>query len=365
MNALHGSNAMQKLILLALAFFVAAGCDQLDMRLRPDMDETEITDLRPQSPPELRPERLAQALATWSPEPAPAEADYLIGPGDTVEVSILSLEQPGELCTLAYVVSRDGNVTLPWVGPVPIGGITVRQAEERVAALYAGRYIKEPQVALRVADYHSVAVVVTGAVQEPGVYYLDKNQSTVLEMLARAGGLSEKAGDELVVCRALEGVPPDSDDTTPAGQLGETTAKVTINLKELIDKGNLLVNLHVADGYVLTVPPRVEEMVYVIGHVRNPGAYELTEGRDVDALRAIAFGGGMLETARPANCFVVREMVEGQKVISVDLSKSGARRAPFLLQSGDTLVVGSSAVARFGAAFSRLLNASVSASATN
>jgi polysaccharide export outer membrane protein len=204
---------------------------------------------------------------------------------------------------------------------------------------------------------------VTGAVAQPGVLYLEGASSTVLEMIARAGGLTEEAGDELVLTRRRTPGPPAGAGAQDSAGPGQSVEKVVIDLKELIDEGHLLLNLPVGEGCVLTVPARVPKLVYVAGHVSHPGVYEIKEGVRIDALRAVAFGGGMTWTARPANCFVVRQIEDGQRVIAVDLSKSGAERPPFYLQPGDTLVVGSSAGARFVAALRRVLNLGLSAGA--
>jgi protein involved in polysaccharide export with SLBB domain len=115
----------------------------------------------------------------------------------------------------------------------------------------------------------------------------------------------------------------------------------------LVDEGNLLLNLPVGAGDVITVPPRAEQYIYVLGYVQRPGAYELGDGVRVDALRAIAMAQGLSAAARAENSVLIRETAEGQMVVSVDLTKIARNvRPPIYLEPGDTLIVGSSAVAR-------------------
>ena len=299
-------------------------------------------------------ERLAQALAAWQAA-APAEAaDYLIGPGDELEVSVVALEVATRTTLLERTVSQDGLIALPWVGEVRAAGVSCRELEGSIQAAYAAGYLKDPQVAVTVSEYRSASVVVTGAVHTPGVYYLTTNRSTVLALLAQAGGLTGRAGEELLVVRS-GGAPGAQVAANPVGaegsggvvELGGDRPTVVIDLEELVEEGNLSLNLPVCPGDVLTVPPRAERYVYVLGYVRRPGAFVLREGVRVDALRAVALAGGLTETARAENSLLIREQVEGQQVVPMDLTKMARGvRPPVYLESGDTLVVGSSFVAK-------------------
>jgi protein involved in polysaccharide export with SLBB domain len=96
---------------------------------------------------------------------------------------------------------------------------------------------------------------------------------------------------------------------------------VVIDLKHLVDDGNLLLNLEVRGGDIITVPPRSPDYVYVLGYVQRPGAYELKDGVRVDALRAVALAGGLSPAARAENSYLVRETAKGQLVVPVDLTK--------------------------------------------
>jgi polysaccharide export outer membrane protein len=322
---------------------------------------------------QMRMERLAEALAAWQTEPGHQAGDYLIGPSDVLDVDVFALEVPGETTTLRRTVFQDGYITLPWVGGLSAAGLTARELEGTIARAYAGRYIKDPQVTVTIAEYRSAPVVVTGAVAKPGVYYLTSGSGTVLALLAQAGGLSEEAGDELLVIRAgnsgpLAGTPghtsgggsssdvvellvPEpsaqaSGGDSPALSPSDRTA-VVIDLKQLVDEGNLVLNLGIRSGDIVTVPRRLPEYVYVLGYVQRPGAYELKDRERVDALRAVALAGGLVPSARAENSFLVRETAKGQMVVPVDLTKlARGARPPLYVQPGDTLVVGSSTIAK-------------------
>lgn len=344
---------MRSLTLTVLAITVLLGCSQLDMRISSDGPAWGESYDRDQDATdhERRTERLAQVLATWNERAGSGPADYLIGRGDVLEVGIVSLASPGVLTTMRRTVLHGGDISLPLVASVSVAGLGERLAQERIAAAYADRYIRRPQVTVSVAEHRSVAVVVTGAVNKPGIYPLTTNSSTVLESLALAGGPSLAAGDEVLLIRSKrneQDTRRDVDnksqgDSAGTGKNATATAArevISIDLKELIDEGNLLLNAVVTAGDIITVPSRATEYVYVLGYVRRPGAYKLEGGARVDAIRALALGGGLSGMARPKRSFLIRQTRYGQQTIPVDLTRiASGDLPPLYLRGGDMLVV--------------------------
>jgi polysaccharide export outer membrane protein len=288
-------------------------------------------------------------------------------------VSIFSLETPAGITRLTRTVSHDGNVALPWVGDIPAAGLSAPQLEERIKAAYAGSYLKQPQVTVNVEEYRSVPVVVTGAVDKPGLYFLKANRSSILECLALAGSLKSTAGDDLLILRS-----PRSEPAAGRAQAGNPERKtagkapaaaeretVIVDLKQLIDQGNMLMNLQVRAGDVLIVPARARRYIYVLGYVQRPGAYELEEGIQLDALRAVALGGGPAGIARPSNTYLIRQTPGGQVATPVDLDEVARGRVPPLyLRPGDTLIVGTTTFGRMSQFLAPSMGASLSASAS-
>ena len=307
---------------------------------------------------ESRAERLPEVLSEWNRTTSRTQPEYFLGPGDILDISIYALEEPGETSLLNRTVGKDGAISLPWVGDIAVTGLTLKQLEERIRNAYAIRYIKNPQISAEIKDHRSVAVVVTGAVRNPGVYYLTASQSTVLEVLALAGGLKDDASDNIAVIRAgASSLPPSTFSTNaPAegntsvidpGLLANGSAIMPVNLKLLLDDNDLRQNVDVRAGDIVAVQSIAHSFVYVLGYVSRPGAYEMRGSEPLDALRAVALAGGLLPTARSENSFVVRETTNGQSIISVDLVKvAHGSQAPLAMVPGDTLVVGSGFFAR-------------------
>src|SRR5215475_13203091 len=134
---------------------------------------------------------------------APAQAGPLLsnpdrpllqlGAGDQVKMEVFG--RP-EMDTVTYV-SDDGTVRVPLAGPVPIAGRSPAEAAERVeAALRKGQFLVDPHVTFTVIQSRSQRVSVLGEVKSPGRYPIESN-STVLDLIAQAGGPTEKGADTI------------------------------------------------------------------------------------------------------------------------------------------------------------------------
>lgn len=321
----------------------------------------------------LRSRRLAKVLAEWKTEDTPqADRDYSIGTDDVIEIAVLSLERPGEVSKLIRKVDERGNVTLPWVGGIAAHGKTTTELQRSVVTAFDGKFLKNPQVTARVSQFLSSPVLVTGAVTKPGVYYLSRNKRSILEILAQADGLNERAGDELVIIRASDRmlVDANSTDATDGTGAGLTSPRIpallagnavdppddeapppgnllAIDLRQLIDEGDMRLNVWVQKGDMLYVPPASREYIYVLGYVQRPGAIQIESGGSIGALQAVAMSGGLTTSARAENSCLLRKSSKGQTLIPVNLPQiAKGTKPPLLLAAGDTLIVGSSFFAR-------------------
>ncbi len=289
---------------------------------------------------QARAERLAAMLEAWRKERGEVDTDYNVGPDDVLEIGVHALERPDQTTVIKPVVGRDGKVSLPLIGEFPAAGLSVRDLETRLSAAYKEKYLKNPNVTVKVAEYRSIPVVLAGAFSKPGIYYLTHKNSTVLELIAQAGGLSSAAGETLIIARGKNA----------GSQASNTVAEtIEVDLNRLLMEGDIRQNAVVAAGDIITVPPAKKKFVYVMGYVRSPGAIELKEASQVDALQAVAMAGGLAPTARAQNSFVITERDGRRKAMSVNLIKvAHGRHPPLYLRPGDTLVIGSSLWARLG-----------------
>ncbi|TXC82067.1 polysaccharide biosynthesis/export family protein [Luteibaculum oceani] len=88
-----------------------------------------------------------------------------------------------------YRIEHDGMVNIPALGRVKLAGLTLREAEFRLEELLS-QYLKEPFVLLNITNNR--VIVSPGAGGSAQVIYLQNTNTTVLEALALAGGITER-----------------------------------------------------------------------------------------------------------------------------------------------------------------------------
>ena len=197
----------------------------------------------------------------------------MLGPGDAVTVQLYG--RP-EFNTTAYIAD-DGTIPIPLAGRVPIDGLSPADAGAKIAkALKDGQFLVDPQVTVFVQQSRSQMVSVLGAVHTPGRYQIESS-STVLDAVARAGGINVDGADVVFLLR------PGKD-----GAIERTP----INLKGLQrDANEPLPTLTVKGGDSVYVP--LAEQFYVYGAVHAPNMYRLERGMTVE--QAITRCGGITD----------------------------------------------------------------------
>ena len=135
-------------------------------------------------------------------EPSQAAGSYTLGAGDVLDVRFWGFE---DLSAVA-VVRPDGFISLPLLNDVEALGKTPGELADRVTSL-ASAYVEAPAVTVIVREIHSRQVYITGEVATPGRYELGRT-TTVLQLIALAGGLTEFADtDRIVVIRQTASGP--------------------------------------------------------------------------------------------------------------------------------------------------------------
>jgi polysaccharide export outer membrane protein len=120
--------------------------------------------------------------------------NYVIGPNDEVSVDVFGapdLKRDGQ-------VDGAGNILLPLVGNVTIGGKTPEEASRTIANLLRAKYVKDPQVTITIVKANPRTLTVDGAVQQPGVYPV-VGRMTLQQAIASARGTADVANLSNVV----------------------------------------------------------------------------------------------------------------------------------------------------------------------
>jgi len=118
---------------------------------------------------------------------APIRGDYVIGPGDTLQITVWK----NETLSRTVPVRPDGKISMPLLHDVQASGLTAMQLRDKIATAL-GEFMPNPEVAVSVNDVRSLRVSILGEVSKPGVLEL-RGETTILEAIAMAGGFKDFA----------------------------------------------------------------------------------------------------------------------------------------------------------------------------
>jgi polysaccharide export outer membrane protein len=259
--------------------------------------------------------------------------DYLLGPGDTIQVTVFGIP---ELNAKELTLDSEGKISLPFINDVGLLGLTPRESEVKIATLYEASVMKNPQVSVSVKEYRSQFVNVLGAVEKPGTYQLTR-RAFLLDVLAMAGGLvPDKAEPKALIHRAA---PIPSPAEAAAGVAPKDLLEV--DLMQLLEKGDVSLNVPIYAGDIVTVPERVERFYYVLGDVNRGGAFEIRMGESITVTKALASAGGLLPTAKASKTAILHQNPDGtMKQVPVDVTKLLKGKMPDItLAQNDVLFV--------------------------
>lgn len=221
--------------------------------------------------------------------------EYVVGEGDLLKITVY--DHPD--LTIETRVSGEGKITFPLIGEFIVSGLTATEIEKRAAQLLEDGYIIKAHVAVFIMEYKSKKVTVLGEFTKPGLVELRGN-STLLEVISNAGGITPNAGDMLYIQRKIvKGSINNKEDIT-----------VTVDLKKLLEEGDVTSNVAVLDGDSIYIPRAA--FVYVNGEVKNPGAYKITKGLSV--LKAITIAGGFTQKAWQGRTKIIRKIDKGGEI---------------------------------------------------
>jgi polysaccharide export outer membrane protein len=255
--------------------------------------------------------------ARVAPQTAPGNLDYRVGPGDRLGIAVL---QVPEMKT-SVRVSQQGAVSLPLLGIVQVSGLSAADVERKIADELRRKYVRDPQVSVQVEEIESHPISVVGAVAEPGIFQV-RGPMNLLSVLSLAKGVTDTAGNRVVVVRADAAVAP-----------------LDLDLKQLLESGDPSLNVVIHPGDVVKVPPA--PMIYIVGEFKKPGAFPMPRGDRLTVLRALALGEGLGPMADKKDAVIMRVSSDGsQAEIGIRLDRIIKAEEPDpVLQANDVLFV--------------------------
>jgi polysaccharide export outer membrane protein len=260
----------------------------------------------------------APGVAPTTPAPPipvePIARTYQLGPSDQFTVHAPDAE---ELDNKTFRIEDDGTATLPLVGVVKMGGLTVGQIEDDLKDRLKV-YVRNPLVSITVVQFRSAPVFFVGQFQRPGIYPL-QGRHTLIEMLQTVGGLTAAAGRRIKITRKSEAgpIPLGSAIVDPATK----TSSVEIGLVSLTQNINPAEDIELQPYDVVSVDRA--EQVYLLGAFGRTGAFEVGDRDYISALQLIAQAGGLSPTAIPEKARILRPVLDTARraEIPIDLAK--------------------------------------------
>jgi polysaccharide biosynthesis/export protein len=173
--------------------------------------------------------------AAASPASSAVSPDYVIGPGDTLQIFVWRNPE----LTTTVPVRPDGKISTPLVEDMPAVGKTSTQLARDIEKVLAV-YVKQPQVNVIVTQPASAfsQIKVIGQVAHPSpVPY--REGMTVMDAVLAVGGLTNfAAGNRAKLVRNVNG----------------KEVELPVKLDALLNHGDMSQNLSVRPGDVLVVP---------------------------------------------------------------------------------------------------------------
>jgi len=289
---------------------------------------------------------------------ATPEHDYVIARGDLITVEVFDIPE----LTRELRVSQTGSIGMPLV-PVRlyVAGLTEMQLQQKIAeVLEANGLVSHPQVMVSVKEKKGKPITVVGAVMHAMVYQADR-PVTLVQVLAEAGGISADAGDVVIVTRSETAGATAADEPPEIGPEGAVAAgnptqknsngaaekevaatrnssttpppitagdeapprsnTITVNLTDLLERGDTQNNIPLEGGDVVTVPHA--GIVYALGAVVRPGGFVSSNDRaQISTLKLLALAGGLTNIAKKDRAVIIRKDAMGkQQSIPIDLGK--------------------------------------------
>ncbi|MGB8339135.1 MAG: SLBB domain-containing protein [Burkholderiales bacterium] len=247
------------------------------------------------------------APSTFAPvEDIPVTPDYIVGPGDELEVRAWGQIDVDYRAT----VDRTGFVYIPKIGNIKVGGLKYQELPEYLKTV-VGRTYRGFDLSVNLGRLRSVQVFVVGQARRPGNYTVS-SLSTLVNALFASGGPTGKGSMRRI-------------------QLKRGNQIVTeFDLYDLLIKGDKSRDAPLKQGDVIYIPP-VGPLVAVGGSVNVPAIFELKNQASLGEV--IEYAGGLATTASGKKTTI--ERIEDRRVRKVDeftLDQQGYAR---LLKDGD------------------------------
>jgi len=244
---------------------------------------------------------------------APVPNDYPLGPGDELLIRAWGTIDIDFRAT----VDRNGLVSIPKVGTVPLAGVRAADVED-VIRNAIGKYFRGFSLNVTLGQLRTVTIYVVGQAKRPGTYTVS-SLSTLVTALSEAGGPNENGSLRRVQVK----------------RAGKQIAE--LDFYAFLAKGEKSGDVKLIDGDVVVIPPAAG-YVALTGQVETPAVYEIRSQAD-DVRSVLELAGGLPINADPRRALIERIDPGKNLPRSVEdfvLDNEGMKKS---LKSGDLITV--------------------------
>jgi len=311
--------------------------------------------------------------------------EYRIGSNDMLDITVFDAPELNR----SVRVTSGGEISLPLLGPLRAAGLTARELEMSLEVRLRREFMKDPHVGVFVSTVESHPISVVGAVHKPGVFQV-RGPRSLLEMISMADGVTDDAGDKVLIERgaglhpevlaaqasaaagplsagersvadASPGDVKNSGDATPNGasaapssaiapamapssepvpdEGGISDDVVEVHLDGLVQSGERKYNVTVFPGDIVKVTRA--GIVYAVGEVHKPGGFVMKNNEPMTILRVVALAEGLTSVAAKSQARILRTDENGKRVeVPVNLGKVFSGKEPDqVLKASDIVFV--------------------------
>jgi protein involved in polysaccharide export with SLBB domain len=238
---------------------------------------------------------------------------YEIGPDDELQLDVYG----NNISTQKLIVNSDGNVSVKYLGPVNLSGMTIEQAtgviKARLSKFYPSLQSGQTKILLSLGSVRSIQVIMVGAVKKPGTITLP-SIATLFNALYASGGPLENGSFRNI-------------------ELVRNSKVIAVaDLYSFMTRGDLSANLPLRDNDVIRVP-FAHTQVSVDGGLNRTGIFEMKSGESVS--RLLDFAGGFRGNAFKGRITGTRFSDVDRRILDIGRNDFNG----FSLMHGDSLYV--------------------------
>lgn len=287
---------------------------------------------------ERQSQKLQTSLPVQNTTNVITEYEYQVGPQDVLNIIVwdhpeLTIPTGGQRPAEedGHRVSSKGTIFYPYVGIVDVAGKTTEQIRE-ILTDRLSKYIRKPQLDVRVVGFNSQKVQVAGAVEKPDSYPITDVALMLSDAVNIAGGNNERADIQSVI-------------------LTRNGVNTRYNLIDRYYRGDSSEDIQLRNEDIVYVPANNIHKVFVMGEVEKKASLPLIDGQ-LTLADALASSGVDQLTADNERIFVLRKGDDLSKPYAyhLDASDPGALilATAFQLQPLDVVFVSTADIARWG-----------------